>query len=67
MMDFLTKIFCIVLGLETLVLMLTFVFNALLSLSSEINAEKRRAEQEKREIFYKMYKSFIFSIITITI
>ena len=52
MMDFLTKIFCIVLGLETLVLMLTFVFNALLSLSSEINAEKRRAEQEKREIEY---------------
>ena len=52
MMDILTKIFCIVLGLETLVLMLTFVFNALLSLSSEINAEKRRAEQEKREIEY---------------
>lgn len=52
MMDFLTKIFCIVLGLETLVLMLTFVFNALLSLSSEINVEKRRAEQEKREIEY---------------
>ena len=52
MMEFLTKIFCIVLGLETLVLMLTFVFNALLSLSSEINAEKRRAEQEKREIEY---------------
>ena len=52
MMDFLTKIFCIVLGLETLILMLTFVFNALLSLSSEINAEKRRAEQEKREIEY---------------
>lgn len=52
MMDFLTKIFCIVLGLETLVLMLTFVFNALLSLSSEINAEKRRAEQEIREIEY---------------
>ena len=52
MMDLLTKIFCIVLGLETLVLMLTFVFNALLSLSSEINAEKRRAEQEKREIEY---------------
>lgn len=52
MMDFLTKIFCIVLGLETLVLMLTFVFNALLSLSSEINAEKRRVEQEKREIEY---------------
>ena len=52
MMDFLTKIFCIVLGLETLVLMINFVFNALLSLSSEINAEKRRAEQEKREIEY---------------
>ena len=52
MMDILTKIFCIVLGLETLVLMLTFVFNALFSLSSDINAEKRRAEQEKREIEY---------------
>ena len=52
MMDILTKIFCIVLGLETLVLMLTFIFNALLSPSSEINAEKRRAEQEKREIEY---------------
>lgn len=52
MMDFLTKIFCIVLGLETLVLMLTFVFNALFSLSSDINAEKRRADQEKREIEY---------------
>ena len=52
MMDILTKIFCIVLGLETLVLMLTFVFNALLSLSSDINTEKRRADQEKREIEY---------------
>lgn len=52
MMDILTKIFCIVLGLETLVLMLTFVFNALFSLSSDINAEKRRADQEKREIEY---------------
>ncbi len=52
MMDILTKIFCIVLGLESLVLMLTFVFNALFSLSSDINAEKRRADQEKREIEY---------------
>ena len=50
--DILTKIFCIVLGLESLVLMLTFVFNALFSLSSDINAEKRRADQEKREIEY---------------
>ena len=52
MMDILTKIFCIVLGLESLVLMLTFVFSALFSLSLDINAEKRRADQEKREIEY---------------
>ena len=52
MMDILTKIFCIVLGLESLVLMLTFVFSALFSLSSDINVEKRRADQEKREIEY---------------
>ena len=49
MMDFLTKIFCIVLGLETLVLMLTFVFNSLLSLSSEINAEKLFYKGEKKK------------------
>ena len=50
MMDILTKIFCIVLGLESLVIMLTFVFSALFSLSSDIIPEKRSADQEKREI-----------------
>lgn len=52
MMNILSTIFCIILGLECLALMFTFILNALFSLSSDINAEKRRVKQEKRDIEY---------------
>lgn len=52
MMNVLSTIFCIILGLECLMLMFTFVLSALFSLSADINAEKRRVKQEKREIEY---------------
>ena len=52
MMNVLSTIFCIILGLECLMLMFTFILSALFSLSSDINAEKRRVKQEKRDIEY---------------
>ena len=52
MMNVLSTIFCIILGLECLMLMFTFILGALFSLSADVNAEKRRVKQEKRDIEY---------------
>ena len=52
MMDVLSTIFCIIVGLEFITLMFAFILGSLFSLSSDVNAEKRRVKQEKREIEY---------------
>ena len=51
-MNVLSAIFCIVVGIEVITLMFLLVLSSLFSLSSDVNAEKRRANQEKRDAEY---------------
>lgn len=52
MANVLATIFCVVVGIEFITLMFLFVLSSLFSLSSDVNAEKRRANQEKRDAEY---------------
>ena len=52
MINVLSTIFCIVVGIEVITLMFLLVLSSLFSLSSDVNAEKRRANQEKRDAEY---------------
>ena len=52
MINVLSTIFCIIVGIEFITLLFLFVLSSLFSLSYDINAEKRRANREKREIEY---------------
>lgn len=52
MMNVLSTIFCIIVGLEFITLMFAFILGSLFSLSSDVNAEKRRIRQEKRDVEY---------------
>ena len=52
MMNILSTIFCIIVGIEFITLLFLFILSSLLSLSYDISAEKRRNEREKREIEY---------------
>ena len=48
MINVLSTIFCVIVGIEFITLMFLFVLSSLFSLSSDVNTEKRRAKQEKR-------------------
>ncbi len=52
MMNVLSAIFCVVVGIEFITLMFLFILGSLYSISSDINADERRAEQEKRDEEY---------------
>ena len=52
MVNVLSTIFCVIVGIEFITLLFLFVLSTLFSLSSDVNAEKRRAKQEKREEEY---------------
>ena len=52
MVNVLSTIFCVIVGIEFITLMFLFVLSSLFSLSSDVNTEKRRAEQEKRDEEY---------------
>ena len=52
MINVLSTIFCIIVGIEFIILLFLFILSSLLSLSYDISAEKRRNEREKREIEY---------------
>lgn len=56
MINVLSIIFCIVVGIEFITLMFLFVLHSLFSLSSDVNAEKRKVNQEKRDIEYHKAK-----------
>ena len=49
MVNVLSTIFCVIVGIEFITLLFLFVLSTLFSLSSDVNAEKRRAKQEKRD------------------
>ena len=52
MINVLSTIFCVIVGIEFITLMFLFILGSLYSISSDINAEKRRAKQEKRDEEY---------------
>ena len=52
MMNVLSTIFCVIVGIEFITLLFLFVLSTLYSLSSDFNVEKRRAKQEKRDEEY---------------
>ena len=52
MVNVLSTIFCIIVGIEFITLMFLFILGSLFSLSSDVNAEKRKANQERRDIEY---------------
>ncbi len=52
MVNVLSTIFCVIVGIEFITLMFLFILGSLYSISSDINAEKRRAKQEKRDEEY---------------
>ena len=52
MMNVLSTIFTIIVGIECIALLFSFILCSLYSLTTDLNAEKRRAKQEKREIEY---------------
>ena len=52
MINVLSTIFCVIVGIEFITLMFLFVLSSLFSLSSDVNTEKRRAKQEKRDEEY---------------
>ena len=52
MTNVLSTIFFIIVGIEFITLLILFILSTLFSLSSDVNAEKRRAKQEKRDEEY---------------
>ena len=52
MVNVLSTIFCVIVCIEFITLLFLFVLSTLFSLSSDVNAEKRRAKQEKRDEEY---------------
>jgi len=52
MMNVLSAIFCIVVGIEVITLLFLFILGSMYSITSDVNAEKRRAKQEKRDEEY---------------
>lgn len=48
----LETIFCIVVGIECIALLFSFILCSLYSLTTDLNIEKRRAKQEKRDEEY---------------
>lgn len=52
MTQVLTTIFGIVVGIECITLLLMLILSSLYSLSTDVNIEKRRAEQDKRDKEY---------------
>lgn len=48
----LETIFCIVVGIECIALLFSFILCSLYSLTTDLNTEKRRAKQEKRDEEY---------------
>lgn len=52
MTNILSTIFCIVAGIECIVILFTFILNMLFLISTDISTEKRRVNQEKRDIEY---------------
>ncbi|MGI6568047.1 MAG: hypothetical protein ACOX1E_00770 [Erysipelotrichaceae bacterium] len=52
MMNVLSAIFCIVVGIEFITLLFLFILGSMYSLTTDLNIEKRRAKQEKRDEEY---------------
>ena len=52
MINVLSTIFCVIVGIEFITLLFLFILGSLFSISSDVNAEKRRANQEKRDVEY---------------
>jgi hypothetical protein len=48
----LETIFCVVVGIECIALLFSFILCSLYSLTTDLNTEKRRAKQEKRDEEY---------------
>jgi hypothetical protein len=48
----LETIFCVVVGIECIALLFSFILCSLYSLTTDLNIEKRRAKQEKRDEEY---------------
>lgn len=48
----LETIFCVVVGIECIALLFSFILCSLCSLTTDLNIEKRRAKQEKRDEEY---------------
>lgn len=51
-MNVLSAIFCIVVGIEFITLLFLFILGSMYSLTTDLNIEKRRAKQEKRDEEY---------------
>ena len=45
----LETIFCVVVGIECIAFLFSFILCSLYSLTTDLNIEKRRAKQEKRD------------------
>ena len=52
MMNVLSVIFTIIVGIECIALLFSFILCSLYSLTTDANMEKRRAKQEKRDEEY---------------
>lgn len=52
MNEILETIFCVVVGIECIALLFSFILCSLYSLTTDLNTEKRRAKQEKRDEEY---------------
>ena len=52
MINVLSTIFCVIVGIEFITLMFLCILGSLYSISSDIKEEKRRAKQEKRDEEY---------------
>jgi len=52
MMNVLSTIFTIIVGIECIALLFSFILCSLYALTTDANAEKRRAKQEKRDEEY---------------
>ena len=48
----LETIFCVVVGIECIALLFSFILCSLYALTTDANAEKRRAKQEKKDEEY---------------
>ena len=52
MVNVLSTIFCVIVGIEFITLLFLYDLSSLYTQSSDVNAEKRRAKQEKRDEEY---------------